>query len=320
MFLYLTKVDKSAETRRNLHTHTHTHTCNPLKAIKQIGTICFAVFTFIFSSFADPDIASSASSADCKYNPLETYTGTSNLQAGWEANTIQLHWYNGDDELTVASASQSCVYDGTLTPPTTIPTKTGYTFKGWRVKQAAGCSFASSVCSLTGSGVNGLTYNDEDSTTYGYYSHDGQNKENESTYGLTAGGWAVKDTSGGIIKGIASCNSTKPNLWDTVMAGMSNGTMTEEQAMNTLWGTCNTDTFRPSNTFSSSSSGGQYCWCKISSYKPSGGNVCNVASLSWVFVVGGESASGCANGCAGDCADLVMVDPVFRRAVFGVSQ
>ena len=311
---------KPAELYTHTHTHTHTHTSNLLLSPKQIGTICFAIFSFVFCAptFAT-DIPSSASTANCKNNPLQTYSGTSNLQADWQANTIALHWYNGDDELTVPSASQSCVYDGTLTPPATIPTKTGYTFKGWRVRQAAGCSFASQVCSLTGSGVNGLTYDYNDSTTYGYYSHDGQNKSNESTYGLTAGGWAVKDTSGGIIKGIASCNSTKPNLLDTVMEGMDNGTMTEEQAMNTLWGTCNTDTFRPSNTFSSSSSG-QYCWCKMNSYTPSGGSACNVASPSWVFYYAFGSASDCADACAFFCADDVMDVGDFRRAVFGVSQ
>ena len=78
---------------------------------------------------ATPDIASTASSADCKHNPLQTYSGTSNLQADWTANTINLHRYDGDTELTVPSTSQSCTYDGTLTPPETIPTKTGYTFK-----------------------------------------------------------------------------------------------------------------------------------------------------------------------------------------------
>ena len=286
---------------------------------KQIGTICFAIFSILISAplFAT-GVSSGATSADCDNATLDTYTGTSNLQADWQPNTIALHWYNGDTEIT-SGVQTSCVYDGTLTPPTTIPTKTGYTFKGWRVKQADTSCFASQVCSLTGSGVNGLTYNMDDSTTYGFYSHDGQNKSNESTYGLTAGGWAVKDTSGGIIKGIASCNSTKPNLWDTVMAGMSNGTMTEEQAMNTLWGTCNTDTFRPSNTFSSSSSG-QYCWCKMNSYTPSGGSACNVASPSWVFSDGDESASDCADYCADDCAFYVMFGPDFRRAVFGVSQ
>ena len=205
--------------------------------------------------------------------------------------------------------------------PSSIPQKTGYTFKGWRVRQAASCSFASQVCSLTGSAVNGLTYDDSDSTTYGYYSHDGQDKENESTYGLTAGGWAVKDTSGGIIKGIASCNSTKPNLWDTVMEGMDNGTMTDEQVFNALWGTCNTDTFRPSNTFNATASGqgnDQYCWCKMESYTPSSGSVCNVASPSWVFSILG-SGSNCARYCADGCAYAVMDDPGFRRAVFGVA-
>ena len=83
---------------------------------------------------ATPDIASTASNADCKHNPLQTYSGTSNLQADWTANTINLHWYDGDTELTVPSTSQSCTYDGTLTPPETIPTKTGYTFKGWTLK------------------------------------------------------------------------------------------------------------------------------------------------------------------------------------------
>jgi len=294
---------KNAETRRNLHTRTHTHTSNLLLSPKQIGTICFAIFSFVFSapSFADPDISSSASTADCKNNPLQTYSGTSNLQANWRANTIQLHWYEDSDattEMNVASASQSCVYDGTLTPPATIPTKTGYTFKGWRVKQAGASCFASQVCSLTGSAVNGLTYDDNDSTAYGYYGHDGQDKKNESTYGLTAGEWAVKDTGGGIIKGIASCNST-----------------------NALgeYDSCASDAIKPGNTFSSSSSG-QYCWCKISSYKPSGGNVCNVASPSWVFNFAYSSAYNCASYCANDCAINVGGSADLRRAVFGVSQ
>ena len=85
-------------------------------------------------AFADPTIAPTATVADCDNSTLTTYSGTSNLQANWDANTIDLHWYNGATELTVPSASQSCTYDGTLTPPATIPTKTGYTFKGWTVR------------------------------------------------------------------------------------------------------------------------------------------------------------------------------------------
>ncbi|MBQ3785084.1 MAG: InlB B-repeat-containing protein [Alphaproteobacteria bacterium] len=78
-------------------------------------------------------VGSGASTADCKYAPLETYSGTSNLQADWEANTIQLHWYNGDTEIT-SGVPTSCTYDGSLIPPSTIPTRTGYTFKGWTVR------------------------------------------------------------------------------------------------------------------------------------------------------------------------------------------
>ncbi len=313
----MTNRRKPAETYT--HTHTHTHTCNLLLSPKQIGTICFAIFSFIFSapSFADPDIPSSASTANCRNNPLQTYSGTSNLQANWQANTIQLHWYNGDTEIqNVPSESQSCVYDGTLTPPATIPTKTGYTFKGWRVRQAGTSCFASQVCSLTGSAVNGLTY-DDSSTAFGYYGNDGQTKLNESTYGLTAGEWAVKDTSGGIIKGIASCNSTMPTIMETMMTAVGNGTMTEEQAIAAVWGSCESDAIKPGNTFSSSSSG-QYCWCKMSSYTPSGGSVCNVASPSWVFYNGFGSASGCAGYCGYQCTGFVVSFPDFRRAVFGV--
>ena len=88
-------------------------------------------------AFADPTIAPTTTVADCDNSTLTTYSGTSNLQANWDANTIDLHWYADSDtttEMNVANASQSCTYDGTLTPPATIPTKTGYTFKGWTVR------------------------------------------------------------------------------------------------------------------------------------------------------------------------------------------
>lgn len=234
------------------------------------------------------------------------------MTANWTGNTINVTWYDGDTEYD----SNQCTYGGELDVPT-APTKTGYTFKGWRVKPAQ-CSFASQVCSLTGSAVNGLTYNTNDSTAHGWYSHNGRSKRNESTYGLTAGGWAVKDTNGGIVKGIASCNNTMPTIYNTVNAGMSNGTMTSEQAMNTLWGSCESDAIKPGNTFSSSSTG-QYCWCKMESYTPSGGSACNIASPSWVFI-GADSVSGCAFLCVNDCASYVMNRAGFRRAVFGVAQ
>ena len=79
-------------------------------------------------------IASNSTYAPCTNNTLETYSGNSNLAADWQPNTINLSWYNGDTKLTVQSSAQSCVYDGTLTIPSTQPTRTGYTFAGWEVR------------------------------------------------------------------------------------------------------------------------------------------------------------------------------------------
>ena len=87
------------------------------------------LFVFIPISFADPNIAPDANSADCKNSTLETYSGTSNLTADWEANTIHLRWYNNNTLMR----SNTCVYDGGLTIPN-APTRTGYTFTGWRVR------------------------------------------------------------------------------------------------------------------------------------------------------------------------------------------
>ena len=298
------------------YTHTHTHTCSPLLRIKQIGTICFAISLLISAPLFATGIPSDVSTADCKNSTLSTYSGTSNLEANWDANIITLHWYSEDNEIqNVPSTSQSCTYDGSLEPlpVSNVPTRTGYTFKGWRARQAAGCSFASQVCGLNGSAVDGLTYNSSDSSTYGYNSHNGTNTQNTSTYGLTSTGtWAVKDTNNGVIKGIASCNSTGSNTYDT--------TMTEEQA----WGSCSSDAIKPGNTFSNTSNlnnGDKYCWCKMTSYTPSGESACNVASPSWVFDRDLGSASNCANLCAVFCAIGVMnYGDDFLRALFGVAQ
>ena len=68
------------------------------------------------------------------------YTGaTTTCTAVYDANTINLIWYNDTDAnhgtaMTVESSAQSCVYDSTINIPDNEPTKTGYTFEGWRVR------------------------------------------------------------------------------------------------------------------------------------------------------------------------------------------
>ena len=276
------------------HTHTHTHTSNLLLSPKQIGTICFAIFSFVFSAptFAGAVQCDSSLNGDCpkcKNSNLQTYSGTSNLQANWSANTIQLHWYNGDTEIqNVPVASQSCTYDDSLTPPSTIPTRTGYTFRGWRVKQFPQCNLsgldASIGADMDADHIAWQPINGSSGYTVAQVIADGYLSGTDHSSELSNGEWRII-FSYGTVKGRAKCSNTNGD-YATV------GT--------------------PSNT------NGEYCWCVATSYVPNGGTQCNIAPPSWVFYDYYVSASNCANYCASNCAYNVNDSDGFRRAVFGV--
>ncbi|MFQ6727488.1 MAG: hypothetical protein ACLRFF_04015 [Alphaproteobacteria bacterium] len=226
-----------------------------------------------------PSFSYVTDSSQCDNDVLSTYTGPANLTANWQGNNISVTWYNDDTQY----ASNSCTYGGNLTMPSSIPTKTGYTFKGWRVKPAQ--------CSL--SGLDPSIGTSWDATharwkqiypTDGYTMADAFGTENSSD--LNNGEWAVT-FSYGTVNGMAKCSNT-----------------------NGSYATPGT----PSDT------DGKYCWCQATNYTPNEGNQCNVASPSWVFRSAYESASECAFDCAGSCVYIVINYAFFRRAVFGVAQ
>ena len=93
---------------------------------------------------------------------MGTATGPANLEADWTANTINLEWYNEDTKLTVPTTSNTCTYDGGITLPSTNPTKTGYTFRGWQVRAAAAPVVSYTACSQI-----------TDETTCGQYADNG---------------------------------------------------------------------------------------------------------------------------------------------------
>ena len=200
-------------------------------------------------------------------------------------------------------------------------TRTGYTFVGWKITDW--CPFVDSVCGLDGTAVNNLTYNN-DLDTLGYYGHvqTVSNMRNTSLYNLSPGEWVVKDTNGGLLKGVSSCNSTKTTIWDTAMTDFYvNQTITEQQFLDMVWGTCNTDTLKSSDTFTATASGqgdDLYCWCKMTSYTPSGAATCNVESHEWMLSIDEGTAAYCAQHCAIDCALHAKQFDTFRRAIFGV--
>jgi len=126
-----------------------------------------------------------------------------------------------------------------------------------------------------------------------YVSHMGSDGETKNTDNdLTAGEWKVTWTSGngtkGTMKGIASCNTTNGTVASSTVssASMTNGV-----------------------------TGGD-CWCKTTSWTPSGGTELRVSS-AWLYNDDYGIGISCAASCALRCAYKVKADSGFRSALFG---
>lgn len=100
------------------------------------GKVMLATFSVAwagFNAFAT-GIDAGTSAPTCDYGTLASYTGPVGLEASYDPNVIDLHWYNQGTEMTVQTAAQTCTYDGVLTIPDNPPTRTGYDFNGWTVQ------------------------------------------------------------------------------------------------------------------------------------------------------------------------------------------
>ena len=252
------------------------------------------------------------------------------MEANWDANIITLHWYSEDNEIqNVPSTSQSCTYDGSLTPlpVSNVPTRTGYTFKGWRAKSC----FNNYSCGLNSSlaNTNSLWYASKSSAGLCIY-------HNENTYdesnncsdshitGLNNGEWKV-DVSHGVLKGISMCNNVPSNTWETTFEGIMNGTITtittEEQLIGFIYNSCTSDAVKPGNAFNNAGTG-QYCWCKMTSYTPINGSECNTSSSAWMVVYmdgGHDNTNDCIQYCPSDCANIVSEYSLIRNVIFGAT-
>ena len=120
------------------------------------GSLLVSIFAtiFVISPAFTSGVPSGSSSANCDNATLGSNSGAVGIEINWEPNEIALHWYDGDNEIT-SGVQTSCTYDGALTPPATIPQKTGYTFKGWRVRRVSCTSITDeTICGNT----NGCAY------------------------------------------------------------------------------------------------------------------------------------------------------------------
>ena len=292
----------------------------------------FVVFGFMMTLpvWADPTIgynnnsytynnATTTGDNMCVVDVLETYTGPANLTAQWGPNEIQLRWYNNNTQIIPAVASQTCDYAGGLTIPATAPSRVGYNFAGWHVRELMSFSSLSlsTGSAAYGKGTSSLT--SDTSICYWYnpsISNDWQGgnnatcKTNSKFTELENHEWKT-EFSNGTLYGMAHC-SKKPG---------NHSSYTWPQTSDTTIAQWQTTTVNELDTYSGTgvASEAKYCWCKATGWKASNQSTVKGSSspLAWVFRSDAAgSASDCANDCARLCAFTAQNYSAFRAALF----
>ncbi len=254
----------------------------------------------------------------CSYDYLETYGPSAELEGDWTPNDITLHWYNDNSEINVTNTNAaSCTYDGLVVPATT-PTKTGYTFGGWQLQNC----WNNYTCGMN-SGMVGTapTWDAQHVRWKPLNGNSGLTMQRvfgtENSSDLNNGELAISFDHG-TVKAVVSCNATVPDAWSVVAQGISQGTMSDAEAIGVLTAcSYENDVTRPTNTFTSGATGST-CWVKMTSYTPTGGSQCNMSSAKWALVSNGyDSTESCAKECAPFAAKLISNYSSYRRALFG---
>ena len=244
----------------------------------------------------------------CSDSAINTNNAPANLEINWEPNTINLHWYSNNTLIqNVPDVSSSCEYDSTLTSPATIPTRTGYTFTGWRVRPTY--NFATLTASGEGSERWARGYHN--GQAYCYYNTDLVSKtiactKYESLKELSNNEWKVH-FSWGDVYGAAYCSAKKGKTTNYTYpaSGISEWRATYDE-------------------LSSASGEKRNCWCQATGYKPNGSNVLygptSTSMGIWGYHYDFNVYSDCNKQCAAYCSYNVIKRSTFRRVIFGITQ
>jgi hypothetical protein len=261
------------------------------------------------------NIDKDASSATCDNATIGTTTGPANLQADWTANTINLKWYNGENEIEIANnaAQKTCTYDRSITLPDTPTSPAGYTFGGWKVRiPTFDLSSLAQYINTNGSAyyAHGWAFNADYCFAYGD--------------GTVGGSGAQVCTSEPGISDLALYE------WKTVFAY---GTIRGEvycsgksgNNHNKQWGGNSSDWIATESELTSADGDKKNCWCKLTGFDAKGdGTYSSVGASSWVFK-GNISydrgdATDCPRYCAKDCGSALKSYSAFREAMYGITQ
>ena len=277
-----------AGSRSFLHTHTHTHTH---------GCLCKIIIPIIAGlAIVSPTYANidkDATTATCDSGTIGTTTGPANLQAQWTPNTINIDWYDDPSSLTPYNIQQNahnCTYDGAITLPAKNPSKPGYTFAGWRVRQLFDLTTldASKTASY---GLAKSLSGDKCAEIYIDNTVNTRDCSDPEYTDLNFGEWRAT-LDNGTIKGTSICSITKGSWWT---AGNPDETGTGYNSQ---------------------------CWCKIIAFADTDSDRYNfVRNPLWIW----SSSSGyfnkedCADKCAVACAGNMFTKRIVndRKSLYG---
>ena len=269
--------------------------------MRRVFLSCLPVVMYANAVFA-ADIASNATTAQCVEPTLHRYEGTANLQAEWEANTVQLRWYNNYTMIKPTDEIDDCEYSGSLTRPTN-PSRTGYTFTGWTVSpkvEFSTLSLGSAEAISYGIGQSGT------SNICRSYDSDWHTVACSNPIFTELQRFECKQPfANGTVYGMAHCSALPGNNYSETWPAENRANYTS--------------TLDAMNTYDSQHTGEEkkYCWCQATGYKATNQSTIQrpLSSLAWVFRNDRGSASNCENFCAPLCAFYVRGASAFRAAV-----
>ena len=284
-----------------------------------------------------------ANEPGCNENVLNTTTGPASLEAIYTPNTITTQWYTGYGENNVYSSPTTCRYNDTINLPQTNPSRPGYAFNGWKLRT---CTVPNANLIINGTNSYG---HGSDNCNVCDSNGDCEIINCSTVSDLSLNEWKT-EFSYGVVRGIASCQSTIPsdmaylraNLDSalggeidqstflseyTALAGAEKGVIAQQmlnayaQEDETTFGVLLFQlSSLPGNTNYTTSDTGQYCFCKATHYTANNAQQCSLSSPIWVSVLDNfHSSAGCAESCPVYCADLVNEISYFRVVLFGAN-
>ena len=222
--------------------------------------------------------------------------------SGAFASTVQLKWYSNG---TQVMNSGQCTYDSdngiaTIAPPAPKP---GYVFEGWLVTGWDGCGVSdlpyATVTSWDSNHTRWKPINGSEGDTMA----DQGDGWVENSADLNNGEWAVT-LSYGTIRGVSTCSAktgyTQKQFW---LGDPSKWSASDNQI--------------------TAAGEGPKCWCKMTGFKPTNGDLCTTLDHAWIlFAAESSTVKNCKSYCPGSCASyfhVVQADG-FRKAILNTFQ